>query len=88
VEHSAQIDNGEIDVERVHHAFRLKLDNLNNYFAGNKEVDTDAASDGYWLFLKPKALSSGRHIIRTKGSGPDANGKPFNTSGFYDIEVS
>jgi len=54
----------------------------------NNGTNTDAVSDGYWLFLKPKAITNGQHTIQIKGSGPDAGGNPFNTNVLYDIEIS
>ncbi len=88
LEYSALIDDEKLDVERVDFSFELKVVNPDNFNGQNNGTTTNAGSDGYWCFLKPKALTNGQHTIQIKGSGPDAGGNPFNTDVLYEITIS
>ena len=88
ISYSIQIDGQEVKGERAYYPFSLKLENTNNFFGENIKIDTEAASDGYWLFLQPKSLENGRHTIHIQGTGLDFKGNSFTTNVAYELEIS
>lgn len=86
---TATIDGTVVDLARVYLPFTLDLgDDADNFFGNNGTVKTSAASDGYWLFLKPNVLSEGPHTLHIQGRGPDNNGNLFTTDVTYNLTIS
>ena len=88
----AVIDGTAVDLQRVYYNFMLELPTGPNFFGPNA-VNTDAASDGYWLFIKKTdegGLSIGSHTLQIIGTGIDhtANPKPFTSSVTYTLNIA
>lgn len=61
--------------------FKVQI-NQNNAFGVKNGGSTDAAADGYWVFLKP--LPPGNHSIRFEGSCEFGT---LNSGATYEIEI-
>ena len=86
----AIIDGDIVDLQRVYHSFTLDIRTTPNFF-GNNPVNTDAATDGFWLFIKKSSeggLSQGDHTLQIIGTGNDHDMSPFTSSVTYRINIA
>jgi hypothetical protein len=66
----AELDGKEIQFQRI----QAPLFDINyakdNILSTNKSGPTEAVSDGYWIYLEPKSIPVGEHILHIKGEQP------------------
>jgi hypothetical protein len=85
----AIVDGTDIGLQRVYYTFTLDVPTVPNFF-GSNQVNTDAATDGFWLFIKKTGeggLAAGNHTLQIIGTGNDHNSNPFTSSVTYTLKI-